>query len=315
MSHTDFRLVKAKDIHPSSVLPEKKHDNVLTESVKSIGVQQPLIVRPLPSKPGQYEVDDGLGRLNALDPEQEVVVDVRENATDAEVFKISEATQKRNQRTTVENAEFYAAYVATVAKETGERGAIARVAKESNTSESHVSQCLAINNLFTKLSHLEPEFDFTELWKMGMNKLYELSKLAESPKLLQVAQEIEARADSITVEGISELVRSALGEQTVDEFLKEIGMDDTSGGAASVPDTVRMPSESPNVLETRFKTLSQKISKQMQKLNSILPQIEIESFAQKASTSPKTLEILEKVSTNVRRLLFYLKKLEHIEDG
>lgn len=66
-----FKLVRARTIHPSSIIPRRKHDNRLSISLKAVGVQQTLIVRPLASNP-EYELIDGHGRLDALDPENKV---------------------------------------------------------------------------------------------------------------------------------------------------------------------------------------------------------------------------------------------------
>jgi hypothetical protein len=68
----DYKIAKAKTIHPSPVLPPRIHQTELTDSVNTNGVQQPFTVRPHPSIAWHFEVIDGRarydrGRLEVLD--------------------------------------------------------------------------------------------------------------------------------------------------------------------------------------------------------------------------------------------------------
>jgi len=69
----DYKIAKAKTVHHSPVAPPRIHQTELTDSVNTVGVQQPFIVRPHPSIAGHFEVIDGRAcysgrRLEALDP-------------------------------------------------------------------------------------------------------------------------------------------------------------------------------------------------------------------------------------------------------
>ena len=294
-----FAVVKARDILPSSVLPSRMHEPQLLESVKTVGIQQFPIVRPHPALPDKFELIDGRGRLEALDPEQKVCCDVREKAMNADVFRISEATSKRTQRNAYENAIFYDAYVETVKKDFGEKGAVSRVAKEGQISESELSQYLAIKRLFDKLSLLNPELEFPKLKCMGINKLYVFSRLIEHPKFLETAQEIEQKADWLTVEGITELVEK-VHDAEIDAIMRTIDF-----SAAPSPSIARV--------QVRLNVVPERISKMMKELSLLLPQFESGILTQQKFTSPETAKVLEKVSVNLRRLLYCLRKLDKIQ--
>jgi ParB-like chromosome segregation protein Spo0J len=68
----DYKIAKAKTVHPSPALPPRIHQTELADSVNTVVVQQPFIVRPHPSIEGHFEVIDGRaryagGRLEVLD--------------------------------------------------------------------------------------------------------------------------------------------------------------------------------------------------------------------------------------------------------
>lgn len=301
LENRKFARVKAHKINPSSILPVRFHDNSVAESVKVVGIQQPLIVRPSPSCPGKYEIIDGGDRYETLDPEQIAYVDLRENATDLDVFKISEATSKRTQRSTYENAAFYAAYVGAVKKEAGEKGALARVAAETQISQSELSQYLSINKLFLKLDELDPESRFRKLKEMGINKLYELSELIDNPKLLDVARQIEEKADSLTLEGISTIVNDQL-DNNPEELLETLFGDDES---SKCPSHVFKEDDS---FTARFREVLEKVLKIKEDLNASLQNVEME----KLPTTESTLNVLEKMLVSLRRLAYYSNKLSQV---
>lgn len=304
METRKYLLVKAKNIHPSSIIPPKNHEYGFVEAVKSAGVQQPLIVRPIASSPGEYELIDGRGRLDALEPEQEVWVEVRQ-VSDAEAFRISDATSKTTRRNTCESAEFYAKYIDSVKEETGEEGALAKVAAETQLSESELSQYSAINKLFLKLDEAREfngEADFPKLKSMGINKVYKLSELLENPRLIEIAREVEKKADKMTLESISAIVEDAQPnkyQEMVEEMVKNLGEDNKSANATSVD------AEKGSAMETRFKELKGRITAMAEKANTILQSLGKE----KLPTQESTLTVLEKMSVCLRRVLYYAEKL------
>jgi hypothetical protein len=299
-----FLEIKARDIVPSSILPLRKHSKEIRESVKSIGVQQPLIVRPSVRFPGKWELIDGRGRYETLDPEEYVVVEERADATDAEVFRISEATQKRSPRSANESALFYDDYVKAVAKETGEQGALTRVSREAQISPSQLSQYIAINELFTTLTTLKPDTRFDKLKSMGINSLYNLSRLTNKRDLLEVALVMEEKADQLTIEAIKEIVDNKLSE--VPPELEEL-----LGDHLPAADTAALVDDS--IFSTRSKALSEKLSRMVQQLHTILPQVETGALLQAESKSPDTLKTLEKTSLALGRFLYCLRKLKRAQ--
>ncbi len=292
-----FLEVMAKQVHPSSVLPPRSHGKDVADSVKATGVQQFLIVRPLASKPGEYELIDGCGRLEALRPDEMVFVDVRENVNDVDVYRTSVATFKRTERTTYEDAVFYAGYVAKVKNEPGERGAQASVAKDSLMSESQLSQLLSINELFLKLDQLSKESKFENLKCMGINKLYKLCELTCDEELLRFAKEVEEKADSITIDEIENLVADA--RDSMPESLRLFAEDD---GIAE-------PGKQSQIdVGVRFQELAIKISAMTKNVDSALSQLGSREMPSRLGVSEK-LRTLEKISVSLRRLSYYLGEL------
>ena len=300
MEERKFAYTKARNIHHSSIMPPRSHDQEILESVKHSGIQQPLIVRPLPSNTSEYELIDGSGRFDAVDPEEEVYIDVR-SASDVEVFKISEATSKRTSRNTREKASFYAAYVEVAKKETEEKGVLARVTAETQISESELSQLVTINKLFLKLAELEPEAEFEQLQTMGINKLYKLSQLLDNAELLATAHEIEKKAETLTLERLSAIVNNIANRNSLIEKL--LG-DDEPTNSTSYYQKENATSK------TKLTEMSGKISKMKEKLDVTLQNIKIESLP----TAEPILEILEKMLVSFRRLTYYSRRLQKAQE-
>lgn len=185
--------VPAQKLHLSNILPRRVcyNDDIL-ESMKKDGAQQPLIVRPHPDIPGEYEIIDGSMRYWAFNPDDLVLVDIRYGIKDSEVFKISDISFKRKQRITVERAEFLASWVKVESRAHGKRGAQARVAEKARLTEGEISRYLAIHRMFTRLKELSAGTSetFDALKNQGINKLYELSRLIGTPAFLQVAVQL-----------------------------------------------------------------------------------------------------------------------------
>jgi hypothetical protein len=138
----EIKLVKARLVHPSTILPKRGRSREVIDSVKRDGIQQPIIVRPHPTIPNEYEVVDGDTRRFALvekpdirlyndETEPEILVDIRYGLTDTEVFQLSNTMHKRKERNTYEQAESYVKWIEAKAKELGkEEGALTEVAKK-----------------------------------------------------------------------------------------------------------------------------------------------------------------------------------------
>jgi ABC-type transporter Mla MlaB component len=150
--------------------------------------------------------------------------------------------------------------------------------------------------LFDKLFLLSPTLEFPNLKCMGMNKLYVLSGLIDHEKFLEIAQEIEKKTGCLTVEGITELVEKVHSADS--EALM---------ATLELPTDLEVPLARPQV---RLNSVPEKISKMMKELNTLLPQFETGVLTQQKFASPETASVLEKISVNLRRLLFYLRKLE-----
>lgn len=297
--------VKAKNIHMSQVLPPRNYASDIAESVKSCGSQQPLIVRPVEGRPDEYDLIDGHGRLEALDPEEDVLVDVRSGLSDVDVFRISEATSKRTQKTAYENAVFYAAYVDAVTKAKGEKGAIATVAAEALISESQLSQYLAINGLFHELKEKKPETEFEKLKTLGLNRLYELSKSREDSRLAEIALEVEEKADALTAEGIKQLAETT-AHPTSEQETVTVDADTESASPASASE----PAKREDTDATTLATVPNKLAILIEELSLLLPQTNLQELCQTNSDSPEASNAIQKMTISLRRFIFYLKKLK-----
>jgi ParB/Sulfiredoxin domain len=214
-------MVPACRIHSSDLLPVRSHGTIIEESVKHMGVLQPLIVRPLDVCLGEYELIDGQGRLESLEGNQLVPVEIVE-VGDNEVFKISHATFQRKNRTTYEKAEFFHRWLQTVIQKYGAKeGAQAELAKQAGCTEGLVSQYLAIYQLFEKLKTLDPNLDFSGLKMWDLNRLYQFSRLVENPNLLEIALELENKPDTTLDElkiFVSKQTTLATSPQTTDSM-------------------------------------------------------------------------------------------------
>jgi len=217
-----LKWVEAKKLHPSSILPKRDHDPRISESVEKYRIQQPIIVRPLPGSEEEFEIIDGHGRVEALDGDVKVLVDIRYDLKNVDVFKISETTFQRNDRTTYEMALFYKSWVEAVIKETGEeRGAQKRVAEEAKLSESEVSHYLSISRLFERpqLQNF-PERNFNALKNQGVNKLYVLANVEDESVMMEIAQKM-SEDPYITLEALKNLVETLTEDRQIQRLLEE----------------------------------------------------------------------------------------------
>jgi len=217
----EIKSVPARDIHQSSVLPSREHNTELSESVKKMGIQQPIIVRPIPEKPNEYEIIDGSGRREALKGDEQTLVDVRYDVKDSELFKISDATFTRKERTAYETAQFYAAWFKTLTKETGSiEGVQQKLAEQANLSESSLSQYIAIARLFDKLKEVAPKEQFNTLRTWSVNKLYKLSELIDDNRLIDVARLFELKFET-PIEEIEDTVSCYKGVKQPEETMPD----------------------------------------------------------------------------------------------
>lgn len=203
----EFKLVPIGKVHPSPILPSRIYTLDLAESVNRNGIQQPLIVRPLADKPGEYELIDGRHRRDSIEDEKtEVFVDIRYGLRDSDVFRISESTFCRSGRSPYDKSKFYAAWAAQLEKEMGKSdGVQASLARESGLSESAISQYIAIRALFAKLESLAPGEEFNALKPWGVNKLFRFSHLVECERLLEIARELEAKGE-VSIDEVNRVV-------------------------------------------------------------------------------------------------------------
>jgi len=214
--------VNANRIHPSKLLPKREFDAELVESIRRDGIQHPIIVRPSTHKSGMYEIIDGHLRYESVQENQKVLIDVRYDVDNTEVFKLSEATFKRKPRTTYERSLFYSGWVKTVEATSGSRGAQKKVATEANLSQAEVSHYLSINRLFKRLQLRNiPEEYFNALKNQGVNKLYALAKVEDDSAVLEVAAEM-AENPNMTLEELKTLIKEQTSpERTIERLAEE----------------------------------------------------------------------------------------------
>jgi ParB family chromosome partitioning protein len=193
-----LRWVRAGNVHRSTVLPPRAHGPEIAASVEEVGILQPLLVRSIPGKTDEFEVVDGDGRLLSVKDEQiEVLVDVIPCVKGSDVFRTSEATFQRTDRSAYEKCLFYAGWARELEKEMGKSdGVQASLARESGKSESAITQYIAIRALFAKLESLARGEEFNALKTWGVNKLFRLSQLVECERLLEIAREFEAKGEA-----------------------------------------------------------------------------------------------------------------------
>jgi ParB/RepB/Spo0J family partition protein len=242
----EIKVVNAMLVKPSTILPKREYSREVIDSVKRDGIQQPIIVRPHPEKEGEYEIIDGHNRwygvteipnINNYVPgrEPKILVDIRYGLNDSDVFKLSHIMHKRKERNTYEQAELYVKWIEAKAKELGkEEGALTEVAKELiddidsdhpmypvvlNSKQSLLSQYVKVYKLFKTLEDLEQkhpdkfrEIDLNVIKRIGVTRLYALTKLMDNPsKLIKVVQKL-SNNPNMTLERLKELTE----EQFVD---------------------------------------------------------------------------------------------------
>jgi len=221
-----FGFVEASRLNPSRLLPKRESDAKLEESIRRDGIQQPIIVRPSPYESNQYEIIDGHLRRKSVQDDQKVLVYVRYDVDDVEVFKLSEATFKRKPRTTYERSLFYSGWVKTVEATSGSRGAQKKVATEANLSQAEVSHYLSIAKLFERLqSQNIPEENFNALKNQGVNKLYALAKVEDDSAMLEVAAEM-AENPNMTLKELKALIEEQTSPERAIERLAEEGLEE-----------------------------------------------------------------------------------------
>ena len=234
----EIKKVRVTLVHPSTILPKRQRSHEVMESVKRDGIQQPIIVRPHPTNPNEYEVVDGDTRRFALverpdmrlyhdETEPEIMVDVRYALSDVDVFKLSNTMHKRKERNTYEQAEFYVKWIEAKAKELGkEEGALTELAKELiteepdsptysselNSKQSLLSQYVKVYELFKMLETLEQkypdkfkEIDLNALKPIGLTRLYTLTKLMDNPPVLIKVVEKLSKNPNMTLDRLKEL--------------------------------------------------------------------------------------------------------------
>lgn len=235
----EIKKVGVTLVHPSTILPKRRRSHEVMESVKRDGVQQPIIVRPHPTIPNEYEVIDGDTRRFALvekpdirlynvETEPEILVDIRYGLTNADFFKLAYILHKREGRNTCEQAEFYVKWIEAKAKESGkEEGAKTEVAKglidddepnsptysnTLNSKQSLLSQYVKVYELFKTLEALEQEYpskfkdiDLNALKPIGLNRLYELTNAMDNPLVLIKAVEKLSKNPNMTLDRLKEL--------------------------------------------------------------------------------------------------------------
>lgn len=220
-----FESVPARKLRFSQILPRRScYDDHVLESMRKDGVQQPLIVRPHPDTPGEYEIIDGSMRYWTFKPDDLVLVDVRYGIKDSEIFRISDISFRRKQRITFERAEFLASWVKVESRAHGKRGAQARVAEKARLTEGEISQYLAIHRMFTRLKELSAGTSetFDALKNQGINKLYELSRLTGTHAFLQVAVQLAENPGM----PVRELRRIVEEETSTEKFLHPLAEED-----------------------------------------------------------------------------------------
>lgn len=209
-----IKQVYGRQLVLSTILPLRDVSDEIVESVRAEGQEQALIVRPHPTIPNKYEVIDGNIRLRGgFRPNQRVLVDIRQNVADKDVFTISERTFKRRDRTAYEKAMFYKKWVDTI----GGTGAQREVASLSKLSEPTISQYVKIAELFEKQENLGVE-NFIAIKFLSKDKLYATAQNTEdfTKEDFERLNQLLTQEPKALVERIRELIRIVAIGNTVD---------------------------------------------------------------------------------------------------
>lgn len=293
-----FERVLARKLRFSNILPGRScYDDDIFKSMKRDGVQQPLIVRPHPNIPEEYEIIDGFMRYWTFKPDDLVLVDVRYGVEDPEVFKISDITFRRKQRTTYQRAEFFASWVRVESKH-GKRGAQARVAEQARLTEGEVSQYLAICRMFTNLKDMigQTSKTFNALKNQGINKLYELSRLIRTPVFLKVAVQL-AENPSMPVRELRRILEEETSiEKTLQQFADEDPFETEDSQKTDFAEIDKLAQEMLNMTEN--------VTKSVKRFETRVKQAQPESFLK-----DEMLKELRKLRRRFRRLQKDVAKL------
>jgi ParB/RepB/Spo0J family partition protein len=308
-NNSKYQLVSMRNIHPSTILPQRDHREIIAKSVKEVGIIQPLIVRPLSDSPGQYELIDGLGRLESLESDQLVPVQIVE-ATDSEAFRISNTTFKRQGRTTFDRACFFQAWLQTIINQKGNKdGAQAELAKNVGCSEGLISQYLAINQLFEKIKSLNPNQNFSMLKTMDLNRLYILSRIVENPHLSEVVLELEKKPD-VTLDELKAKVEYLRTSQVSIDSLNLIPSDPTPDTASPHTVTLEKASKaSQSKLTTVVTKATQNLTEVSYELSNLMLEIEKNTEKYASTEIIKTVNRVLKLLSELRSCTETLNKI------
>ena len=214
----EFKWVSRKIVHSSFTIPTREQSEEVKRSVKNDGQQQPIIARPCTceySSEPHYEVIEGNTRLTPIKSDMLVLLDIRYDLTDYEVFKLAHIVHKRKGRKTFEKAEFYAKMVETKEKESGGVKKV-EVALDCSIDPNLLSQYLKIWQLYKVLNMLKVErkvsdSDIKYLSSWGINRLYALTRLLDYHNLLAKAvNKIMATNREFSVDAVRKLVKGLL---------------------------------------------------------------------------------------------------------
>ena len=281
--------VNASKIHPSRLLPKREFDAELVESIRRDGIQHPIIVRPSLYEGKIFEIIDGHLRRKSVPDDQKVLVDVRYDVDDTDVFKISEATFKRKPRTTYERSLFYSSWVKTVEATSGSRGAQKKVANETNLSQAEMSHYLSISRLFERLQPQNiSERNFNALKNQGVNKLYALAKVKDELAMLEVASKM-AENPNMTLEELKTLIKEQTSPERAIERLAEEGIEEEESESNRIDQLTKATKELEAALDKAGESLR--------------------VFKSRIAGDPRRF-LSPDVSKRIRRILNALKKIE-----
>jgi hypothetical protein len=319
MGH-EFKTAPASSIHHSPIIPHREHGEDLMDTVKRLGVQQPLIVRSITGKPDEFEMIDGQGRLDALNEDEQVVIDVRHDLKDSEAFGVADATFHRKERTAFETSVFLSAWLRALEKEEGTVDGIQQqLATEANLSESSLSQYLSIANMFEKLRTITPKEQFSQLKTWSINKLYKLAELTEDDRLLNLVNYFEMKAD-VSVEEVQDSVNALVHAEEMPQSLSEESNPTSQNGVSGMypqsPSTI-LHGESKKLFLKNARKVGLLAEETNTSLNGLVQELvqNVDSFSsgellQILTHILRTLKKLKKDSTNLKTKMIPYKPPE-----
>lgn len=187
--------------------------------------------------------------------------------------------------------------------------------KRANRTEGLISQYRAIRQLFEKLKTLAPNVAFSALKIWDLNRLYQLSKLFDNPKLLEIALELENKPET-RLEDLKSLVND-IQVATTEPTISTDGSDLKTGQSVAAKAHENLPKPTPKKLANLLSKATKNLNEVAPKLNGLIHEIETDtekySSTQTIATVKHVLRLLKKLQSYTEALTQTTKPNQNCE--